>query len=452
MATRSSVSSDKQGEEGKPEPYFEQQPFMKRDRPYFGFVSGSGAGKTFAGVYRLWLNATMWNPDSMGAIIVPDKSQFTDNIKPILEDFGLLQQWDYKSVYTDEPGLVTANGQRILILSADNERQIGRIKGKNLAYVWMDEEAEIIPRAREHADQRLRVGNYPNLFITTTPSGYNHTYDFFAGDVENLQKEPHGMGTLYKSDDKLAIVGVPSEANPVLNDEDIARMRRNLPDQIVAQEIEGGFVQIGSGILTRDMLSAVDGNEILDSTELTFHVGVDLGIEADAAKANKNDTDYFAAAITAHHRRHGEAYVVDCQRKRGLSMQQGIEWLKSVIQGVPQPSINVESTHAQRYFLQGAQEAGLPVQGVDQSMKKENRLIQLSVPFETDRIRLVNFDEPAENGPEPRWDDLIQEWIAFPDGRHDDLLDAVELSLRNVDVGATYNVSGMDLYGRDNDE
>jgi len=184
MATRSPITpldTDDSGE--KPEPYTEQIPFMKRDRPYFGFISGSGAGKTFAGVYRLWLNATVWNTDSMGAIIVPDKSQFTDNIKPILDDFGLLDRWEYNSVYTDEPGLVTGNGERILILSADNQRQIGRIKGKNLAYVWMDEEAEIDPRAREHADQRLRVGNYPNLFITTTPDGKNHTYDFFKGEV-----------------------------------------------------------------------------------------------------------------------------------------------------------------------------------------------------------------------------------------------------------------------------
>ena len=451
MGTRSSVSPSEGGGGEKPEPYYEQQPFMKRDRPYFGFVSGSGAGKTFAGVYRLWLNATMWNPDSMGAIIVPDKSQFTDNIKPILEDFGLLQRWEYKSVYTDEPGLVTGNGQRILILSADNERQIGRIKGKNLAYVWMDEEAEIIPRAREHADQRLRVGNYPNLFITTTPNGYNHTYDFFVGDVDGLEKEPHGRGTLYKSDDKLAIVGVPSEANPILSDEDIARMRRNLPNQVVAQEIEGGFVEIGSGVLTRDMLSACDGQAELDSTELTYTIGVDLGIESDARKARDNDSDYWAAAVVAHHRRHGEAFVADVSRRRGMSMREGLEWIESVMNGVPSPTVNIESVHAQQYLLQEAQDRGLPVQGIDQNASKESRLIQLSVPFESGRIKLCNFNESPENGPEARWDDFASEWVAFPDGSHDDLLDAVEIALRNVDIGQTFGGDALDMYGRDDE-
>jgi predicted phage terminase large subunit-like protein len=453
MAARG-ITDDAGTDDERPVPYPEQQPFMGRAKRYYGFISGTGAGKTFAGVFRTWMNATTWNPDSMGAILVPDKSQFTDNIKPIMEDLGMIRRgepggWEYKSVYTDEPGLRTPSGERILILSADNQRQIGRLKGKNLAYVWMDEEAEIPPRARQIADQRLRVGNYPNLYITTTPDGKNHTYDFFDGDV-NPEKRRSGKGMIYECDDRLAVVGVPPEANPEMRDEDIAAMRRTLPDAIVQQEIEGQFVEIGSGILTREMLSAAP-SDVLDTTELTYHVGVDLGIEPDASKAEANDTDYFAAAILAHHRRHGEAFVVDVARKRGLSLSQGVEWLKTVVQGVPQPTINVESVHAQRYFLQAAKDAGLPVQGVEQSLTKEDRLIQLSIPFENDRIRLVNFNQDPADGPEERWRELIQEWIAFPDGTHDDMLDAVEIATRNLSIGQAFGADALDLYGRDTD-
>lgn len=444
------------GGDDLPVPYLEQREFMGREKRYYGFISGTGAGKTFAGVYRLWLNATMWNPGCMGAILVPDKSQFTDNVKPIMEDFGLIRQgepggWEYKSVYTDEPGLVTENGERILILSADNQRQIGRLKGKNLGYIWMDEEAEIPPRARQIADQRLRVGHYPNLFITTTPDGKNHTYDFFDGEVD-AEKSNLGEGMIYECDDRLAVVGVPPEANPEMRDKDIAAMRRTLPDAVVAQEIEGEFVEIGAGILTQDMLEPPAPRDVLESTELNYHVGVDLGIEPDAADARAKDSDYFAAAIVAHHRRHGEAFVVDVARERGLSLSQGVEWLQKVIEGVPSPSINVESVHAQQYFLSACKDAGLPVAGVDQSLSKEDRLIQLSVPFENDNIQLVNFHTDPEQGLDDRWQDLLGEWLAFPDGSHDDLLDAVELALRNVSIGASYGVEGTDLYGRDTDE
>ena len=198
------------------------------------------------------------------------------------------------------------------------------------------------------------------------------------------------------------------------------------------------------------MLSAVN-SDVLDSTELTFHVGVDLGIEPDARKAEQNDTDYFAAAIVAHHRRHGEAFVVDVARKRGLSLSQGVEWLKEVVKGVPSPRINIESVHAQQYFLQAAKDAGLPVHGVSQSLKKEARLIQLSVPFENEVIQLVNFETDPEDGLDDRWDELAREWVAFPDGTHDDMLDAVELALRNLSIGQTFGGKGLDLYGRDED-
>jgi len=60
----------------------------------------------------------------------------------------------------------------------------------------------------------------------------------------------------------------------------------------------------------------------------------------------------------------------------------------------------------------------------------------------------VNFSTHPEEGLDERWGGLVNEWIAFPDGSHDDLLDAVELALRNVSIGATYGGEGLDLYGR----
>jgi len=316
----------------------------------------------------------------------------------------------------------------------------------NLAWGWIDEEAVVDPRAREILQQRLRTGEYRNLSITTTPKGKNHTYDFFVRNPE-VDKERFGEGVKYEGEDRIAIAGVPTGRNPHTPEDYKEAMLSDMPDGVIAQEVKGDFIEIGSGILTKEMLTAAPKEE-LDSTELTYQVGVDVGIEADARKANQNDSDYWAAAIVAHHRRHGEAFVVDVARKRGMSMQQGLSWIESVIDGVPSPTVNIESVHAQKFLLQEAQSRGLPVAGVEQSLKKEDRLIQLSVPFESDRIRLINFNTPPEAGLDDRWDELVQEWIAFPDGSHDDMLDAVELALRNIDIGATYGGEPVDLYGR----
>jgi len=426
-----------------------QDEFLRGDKRYLGFVSGVGAGKTYAGIIRTFLNMERWNRGEMGAIVAPTRQMVVNVIIPEMRDLGLFDKWSYNSSYSDEPGIHSPTGSRALILSADNKKTIERLRGLNLAWGWIDERTAVPNRAAEILSQRLRTGNYRNLYETTTPKGKDETYEFYVGGVD-AEKRQFGEASVYECEDRLAIVGVPTRANPNTPEDYKRAMEQDMPEQIRAQEVQGEFVEIGSGILTRDMLTAADA-ERLETNALTFHVGVDLGIEPDAARAEQNDTDFFAAAIVAHDRRHGKAYVVDVARKRGLTLSQGVEWLREVIKGVPSPTINVESVHAQQYFLTAAKEAGLPVQGVSQSLKKEDRLIQLSIPFENDVIRLINFDTPVGEGLDDRWDQLVQEWIAFPDGTHDDMLDAVELATRNLSIGQTFGADGVDLYGRDID-
>jgi hypothetical protein len=38
--------------------------------------------------------------------------------------------------------------------------------------------------------------------------------------------------------------------------------------------------------------------------------------------------------------------------------------------------------------------------------------------------------------------------LPFPEGSHDDLLDAVEIGLRELDVGATFDIEAGDIYRR----
>lgn len=451
-ATRSFTVVPATGEEAKP--YREQIKFLGRDRPYYGFISGSGAGKTFAGVYRLWLNATLWNPDEMGAIIVPDKSQFTDNIKPIMEDFGLMDRWHYNSVYTDEPGLVTDNGQRILILSADNDRQIGRIKGKNLAYIWMDEEAEIDSRAREIADQRLRVGSYPNLFITTTPDGYNHTYDFFKGEVTDAIEEPFGKGKLIYNDDKLAVVGVPSEANPAIDDKHIARQRRNLPEHIVQQEIEGDFVEIGAGVFTRDMLTFTHADDISTDLSMKTIIAVDPAATVDAQRAESQDSDYWACAVVQAVPSQDRVYVTETVRRRGMSLASGCEWIASIANQARGAHVVAEANQAQRWLIEELKDYGVYADPVTSTRNKESRILDLSIPLENGTIEFVdwNAETPEDVGKDHPYQELVGELLSFPEGSHDDMVDALHRAVDFAPVSLGTNILGADPYGNNNDE
>jgi PBSX family phage terminase large subunit len=226
-------------------PFTEQRPFLKTDKKYYGYISGVGAGKTFAGIVRTILNMTEWNPGEMGAIVAPTRQMVINVIIPEMRQLGLFDapiNWEHKSAHSDEPGIHAPNGSRALILSADNKKTIERLRGLNLAWFWIDEEAKVPPRAREILTQRIRVGQYRNGYITTTPEGKNHTYDFFVGDQEG-EYQQHGDADIYECDDRLALLRVPSHANPHNPEDYIQGLEKDHEGQRYEQEVLGDFVQ-----------------------------------------------------------------------------------------------------------------------------------------------------------------------------------------------------------------
>ena len=198
-------------------PYEEQEPFLWDRHRYYGFISGVGAGKTAVGVMRLALNAELWNKGSMGAIVAPSTRMIKNAIFPVMSEFGLRERWDFTGFQAEEPGFHTPGGGRVVILSADNDRTVERLANLNLSFWWLDEAKETPKRARDVLRERLRVGNYRNGFVTTTPKGYDHNYDFFVSEPEeddDLEKYAYGQGSIYESSDRLCVAAVPSWANP----------------------------------------------------------------------------------------------------------------------------------------------------------------------------------------------------------------------------------------------
>jgi predicted phage terminase large subunit-like protein len=295
--------------------------------------------------------------------------------------------------------------------------------------------------------QRLRTGNYRNLYITTTPKGKNHTYNFFVGNVEAEQSQ-FGEATIYEAEDRTAIVGVPTSANPHTPTDYKEAMESDLPDQLRAQEVEGQFVEIGSGIFQTDMLEFIEPSELADR-KYRYVVGVDVGVEADSQKARDNDSDYWAASLLMVDTMQPYAYLIDCQRERGLTLKQGIEWIQGLVNPLPDGStqIHVESNQSQRWLKQELADKGLNAHAIMNTSNKEDRLIQLTIPLERGDIKLVNRDIDKSLGYDPRFQDLISEMLSFPEGSHDDLLDSLEIAVNNVQLGGN-NVLGGDMYDR----
>lgn len=238
--------------------------------------------------------------------------------------------------------------------------------------------------------------------------------------------------------------------NPFIPDERIDDLFGDLPEPVYQREIMADF-DAGGEYLTGEMLTFVTP-DALDDRELSWTVTADLGIEADPEKARSNDTDYWAAAVVAYDSWEQEAFLVDIARTRGMTKDQGVGWLRSIMDPLPTNTVGIEANQAQRWFLQDAQKAGLDAYGITNDRSKEERLTYLSVPFANDSVRIVNHDDADErpNGQrhDARWDPFVSEWLSFPTGDHDDLLDATEMAVRQLNFGGSIgDVEGGMAYG-----
>ena len=429
------------------DPFDEQKPFIRSDRRYLGYISGVGAGKTFSGIIRTIRNMTEWNVGAMGAIIAPTRQMVVNVIIPEMRDLGLFDppiNWEYKSAYSDEPGIHAPNGSRALILSADNKQTIERLRGLNLAWVWIDEKTAVPARAQEIAMQRLRTGNYRNLYVTTTPKGKDDTYDFFVGDVD-AKKKDYGQATLYETDDRRAIVGVPTSANPHTPDDYKEAMDSDLPDDIRMQEVMGEFIEVGGGVFTPGMFHWVDPEDVSDQVELVF--GVDPAATIDHAKAQRNDSDYWAVTAAYIHPRKGEMYVADTQQRRGMTLQEGCEWLVSIQSELNEKAqMLVEANAAQNWLVGELESRGLNVRRVTTTRQKEDKLVDLSIPIANGTVKFADWSGRQED-----FQELRNQMLSFPDGSHDDIMDSLALVVNNAGVTSQTMFSGTyrsgDLWG-----
>ena len=418
----------------------EQSKFTQSKHRYVGYVSGVGAGKTFAGISRVVRNMMQWNPGQLGAIVAPTRTMVLDVIINEMRNMDLFEKgFQYKSGHTAEPGIHAPNGSRALILSADNKRTVERLKGLNLCWFWIDEEAEVPPRAREILMQRLRTGNYRNGFVTTTPKGRNHTWEFFVNDRETETYE-YGAGTVFESGDSLAITGVPTWANPHTPDdyhEDMA----DLPEAIRKQEVEGLFVEVGGGVFRRDMFKFISVEDV--PSYLSPVIGVDPAVTADAQAAQSRDSDYWGVTVAYPHPSEGAIYVADVVQRRGMTLKQGVDFIQKIADECEEPKLVIESNQSQRWLQQELQDRGLQAVPVHTTENKEDKIIDLSIPVSSGKVKFIDWDDNV-------FGELHEQMLAWPDARHDDMIDSLSLVVNHGGSSVSQRMF-TGSYGRDRD-
>lgn len=201
-----------------------QREFVDDDKPYTAAVCGIGGGKTRAGAAKL----LMYLSEHKGALAMVTAPTF-----PMLRDATLRTIYEVfprpliREMHTGDMRMELVNGSEILFRSTDDP---DRLRGPNLAAIWMDEAAQSKAESFKVLQGRLRQTGYPHrLWITTTPKGYNWLYQEFA-----CQQRPD-----------YSLHSWATRENPYLPDTYVRQLQESYAEDFALQELGGKFVLVG---------------------------------------------------------------------------------------------------------------------------------------------------------------------------------------------------------------
>lgn len=162
-----------------------QRDFILSNARFVLYAGGVGSGKTAAGAVKA-INKI--NSGESGIIVAPDNPQFFRSTWP---EFSKWLPWSrcknrhLEHPYTNRKELVfDIRGRDVTVYYGGIENETGWA-GPNVNWAWFDEAARKRTRTAFNVlSARVRVGNNPQLWITTTPSGVSHwLYDVFVKGI-----------------------------------------------------------------------------------------------------------------------------------------------------------------------------------------------------------------------------------------------------------------------------
>lgn len=223
--------------------YQKQSDFRTSGARVRGFASGVGAGKTWIGSLDLLKRA---KSGRHYMVLAPTYGMLRDAAWRTFREVAMSldrivqerRSAPMESVITTEDGGTAT----VLFRSADDPEHI---RGPNLSGIWIDEASIVHEDAYLIALGRLReAGELGWLTMTFTPKGRSHwTYRIFFDTVDGK--------AIARVDAHL--VTASTLDNPFVDKAFYDSLISRYSEQMAAQEVEGAFVDIGAGIVTRLM-------------------------------------------------------------------------------------------------------------------------------------------------------------------------------------------------------
>lgn len=378
--------------------YDVQHDFIACDHRFTGFIGGIGSGKSYAGAVKALLYM-LENPSwKRGMVVAPTYQVLKDSTWETCLEVWAPFIADY--VTTPAPKIVLVTGQEIWFRSGENPE---RLRGPNLWWAWIDEGAYCDPRVWPRMIGRLRAGGIAGpCFITTTPNQLNW--------VADLAKSGH-----------ISIFIAETERNPFVSQEFIDDLYKMYDGQLAAQELKGRFLKFGAGLIKTEWFTPLHYSRL--PRDLKWYRYWDL------ATSTKKRADYTASVRIAR-------YGLDCFYSRPFLFR--AEWpdAKEFIQMVMQDE-------AGETLGVGVEANGFQLAASQELRRLPEAKMMPVFPVTTDRDKLsaaIPFIGNAKLGQayyvqeqhDPRYHGKIVPWsewnvqlAMFPEGEHDDAVDAM---------------------------
>lgn len=321
----------------------------------------------------------------------PNDSYFSDVFSGMARGYAPVIR---KATSQPRPMIEFINGGRVDFWTLENPMKCGR--GRHYARIVIDEAAHA--RHLEDAWEKTIEFTLADLdgdaWFISTPLGINYFHTMFQrGIPDSPSFDPEWVS--HRS---------PSMDNPHLTPGWMEKKRGELPALVFAQEVLAEFVTFGAGLIKPDML--VDGE---------CPPGLPVVQAVDLAISEKQGADWTAIVTMSRDPVSGIVYILEVERHRA-GFHEVLNRIKAAAARWNPAIIAIEQTQYQAAVVQElTRTTSLPVRGIRPDRDKLTRFAPLLTRYEQ---RLVRHD-PARV---PAW--FRDELLAFPEGEHDDAVDA----------------------------
>ena len=285
-------------------------------------------------------------------------------------------------------------------------------RGRKYTRIVIDEaaHARYLKDAWERAIAPTLTDYQGDAWFISTPNGINYFHELYQRGVTC---EPDWQSW-----------HMPTTVNPFISAEEVARYRTELPELVFRQEYLAEFVTFGAGLVKPDMIQVGP-----------VHAGLPVVLGVDLAISEKQGADYTAIVAMSRDPQTGTVYIVEAERHR-CAFNEVLARIKDAAARHNPRVIAVEQTQYQAAVVQElTRTTHLPVRGIRPDKDKLTRFMPILTRYEQHQVR----HDPARV---PAW--FRDELLSFPEGQHDDGVDAASHAFAALNIGS----SGIVTAGR----